>query len=256
MPARRAVCIIRENIACRHDSFVAGLAAAGFRVCKEIPDPRPGDLLVTWNRHGSSDAVANRFEEARASVLVAENGFYRIPDETGWQHYSISKGQHHFGGAPVIEASVSRLPKPLPWRPAGEHIVVCDQRGIGSKFMASPKGWGEFMADWLRRATDRPVVLRKHPRVAKEQTPLIADLEGAHSCVVWSSCAGVEALLAGIPVFYAAPRWIGQDAAWPLTVKNIENPYLADRTRALATVASNMWSLAEIEAGEPFKVLC
>jgi hypothetical protein len=251
----RAVCQFRSNDHYRRGDFITGLQAAGYSIHADLSDPRPGDLLLIWNRYGSFDATARRFEKAGAGVLVVENGFIRLPDETGWQHYAISRGQHHHGGAPLDLSKLANLPKALPWRNAGEHILVCGQRGIGSQMMASPPKWAERVGAKLKGLTDRNVIVRPHPGKGEGSIPLIADLAEAHCCVVWSSCAGLQALLAGIPVFYGAPRWIAQESALPLSGANIEQPYLGDRSRGLAAAASNQWSLAQIRAGEPFKVL-
>jgi hypothetical protein len=256
MSARRACCLIRQQVHYRRDAFLKGLAAAGYDVRSEIKDPASGDVLLIWNRYGHFAREADRFEAGGATVLVVENGYIRVADSEGRQSYAISRGQHHHGYAAPDLARLAKLTF-APWREAGDHILVCGQRGIGSLKMASPVGWEETAAYNLRKQTGRKVVVRKHPeaRGALPPRPLADDLASAHACVVWSSCAGLGALLAGVPVFYAAPDWIGRAAAYPLADADIESPFLGARYTALATALSNQYSIAEITSGQPFRTL-
>lgn len=249
----RALCLIRDLPHYRRDAFVTGLAAAGFEVKQGFFQPASGDVVVMWNRYGGNDEIASRFEAARAHVLVAENGYLPTRDEHGRQLYAVSRGQHHHGGA-TRRASV---PFAMPWRAPTEtgHILVCGQRGIGSPLMASPPFWAERTTDQLAVRTRRPVRIRRHPGKEAPAVPLERDLEGCHAVVVWSSNAGIAALLAGIPVFYAAPRWIAEKAARPLSGADLEAPFLGDRTDGLLNAAANSWSVSEIERGEPFRHL-
>jgi hypothetical protein len=253
MSARRAVCLIRPQVHYRREAFLAGLTATGFDLRDSIADPRPGDALVIWNRHGANDALATRYEAAGASVLVAENGYIRVADANGWQSYAISRSQHHHGGA-HRQADKSGAISGKPWRTAGDHILICAQRGFGSKVMQCP-GWAERIHGELAVRTKRPVRFRKHPGNKPPEVPLERDLENCHAVVVWSSNAGIGALLAGVPVFYGAPRWIAEAAALPLAGADLEKPFLGDRTAGLANALANQWSIEEITAGLPFKVL-
>lgn len=249
----RALCLIRDLPHYRRDAFVTGLAAAGFEVKQGFFQPSPGDVVVMWNRYGGNDEIGSRFEAAGAHVLVAENGYLPTRDEHGRQLYAVSRDQHHHGGV-TRRASV---PFAVPWRKPTEtgHILVCGQRGIGSKVMASPPGWDEGTAYKLRKITGREVRIRKHPGNQPPPVALEHDLAGCHAVVIWSSNAGIGALLAGVPVFYAAPRWIAEAAALPLQGADIEAPFLGDRTAGLLNAAANSWSVSEIERGEPFRHL-
>lgn len=244
--------LIRTGPHYRPEGFAAGLAARGYVVRSSINrQPSPGDLLVIWNRYGSFEDRADQFERAGARVVVAENGYYGS-DDLGRRLYALSLGQHHHGGA-APRVSTSHLA--APWRASGEHILVCGQRGIGSRLMRSPDGWGERTAEALRATTKRPVRLRLHPGKDPPKVPLAADLEGCHAVVVWSSAAGVEALLAGVPVFHAAPRWIAEKAATPLAGADLERPFLGDPSAGLANALGNQWSISQIASGEAFRCL-
>ena len=41
----------------------------------KLDRPKPGDLVVVWNRYGNYEAEALRFEAAGAAVIVMENGY-------------------------------------------------------------------------------------------------------------------------------------------------------------------------------------
>lgn len=259
----RAFCMVRQQPHYRHDAFMRGLAAAGYRVEQAAPHGKygAGDILVTWNR-GDQGRVADEFERRGGSVLVAENGYIGI-DARGLQHYAIALHGHCGSGAwPMGDGSRwAALGVALkPFRAAGEHILVCCQRGFGSETMRSPLDWPEKVAARLKKLTGRPLRVRRHPGKPACH-PEVADalereLAGAWACVTWSSASGVRALVEGVPVFYAAPHWICETAARK-DVEAIESPLMNDAARlsALERMAWAQWTVAEIETGEPFRLL-
>lgn len=234
----------------KRDAFEAGLRAAGWTVTAQ-PKPASGDALVIWNRYHVNDDIAAMYEAAGGHVLVAENGYFGR-DEPGGPWYAISKNQHHHGGAAVPEISPIKGLKS--WRNEGDHILICAQRGFGSKVMGCA-GWADKTAAELRKRTKRPVRLRIHPGNHAPKVPLADDLAGCHAVVLWSSNSGIEALMQGVPVFYGAPRWIAEKAALPLVGADLEQPFMGDRTAGLSHAAANQYSVEEIASGEPFRRL-
>lgn len=248
-----AYSLIRSGPHYRPEGFAAGLRACGYEVRQNISRPPvPGDVLVIWNRYSSYEDRAEQFERAGGHVLVAENGYYGA-DAQGRRLYALSRGEHHHGGAVLRNLRITEMQS---WRTYGDHILVCGQRGIGSKLMRSPQDWIDgTIADRLAVKTRRPVRFRKHPGKDAPAVPLADDLRGCHAVVVWHSAAGVEALLAGVPVFYAAPRWIAEKAAAPLEGADLERPFMGDRTAGLANALANQWSIDQIASGEAFRAL-
>jgi hypothetical protein len=259
---KRAYCVIREQPHYRHDAFHAGLKACGFHVLnQQLPPepPRPGDILVIWNRYSDREVSADKWEKLGGTVLVAENG-YLGKDAGGIQYYALARHGHNGSGQwPDGEGSRwQALGIELqPWRRHDSgHILICGQRGIGSRSMASPAGWHEDVARRLRAHTKRPVRIRLHPGNDAPKVPLEQDLEGAFAVLVWSSSSGVKALVQGYPVFYEAPHWICAGGAQK-GIANIEAPLHDDaaRLKALQRMAWAQWNIEEIALGEPFRYL-
>jgi hypothetical protein len=138
-----------------------------------------------------------------------------------------------------------------PWRERGEHIVVCPQT---DEFM---RGIGGFDGDWVEKTT---ATLRQHTdrelRIRRKGTkrPLSEDLRGAWALVTHMSCAAVEALLAGVPVFCTgrcSARWMGTS-----DLSLIESPIYPDRREEWAAVlAANQWTESEFRDGTTWKAL-
>ncbi len=247
---RQACLLVRDLPHYRRDAFAAGLTAVGFSVSKS-PKPAAGNVLVIWNRYGTNDDLAALYEAAGGHVLVAENGYFARHGEAPTE-YAVSKSQHHHGGAAVPEISPIKGLKP--WRKEGDHILICAQRGFGSKVMQC-YGWAERIAAELRQRTKRPIRLRVHPGNHAPKVPLADDLAGCHAVVLWSSNSGIEALMQGVPVFYGAPRWIAEKAARPLAGADVEQPFMGDRTAGLSHAAANQYTVEEIASGKPFRDL-
>lgn len=258
----QAYCNIRPHPHYRREAFVKGLETAGWQVQSCYPSRPPGqkDVLVIWNRYGEAEANADRWEKQGGKVFVAENGYVGLCE--GIQHYALSVSQHN-GAGKWPDGDSSRWEKLgielKPFRTEGRHILIRGQRGIGSRLMASPQDWHRRIVSDLKKYTSRPVKVLDHPgkpacdpEVVKQ---LVDALKGAHACVIWSSGAGIRALIEGIPVFYTAPHWVCEASAFK-GLPCIESPPMegldALRMRALHRMAWGQWSVAEISSGEPF----
>ncbi|MFQ6016776.1 MAG: hypothetical protein ACE5KF_01145 [Kiloniellaceae bacterium] len=247
----------------RHGIIEAGLETAGWRVERGFGNPgSPADVLITWTVHrGLKESNARAFEAAGGRVLVCEEAYFRRVN--GEKHFAIALSDHNgagrwYVGGPERWASFGIEVKP--WRKYGHHILVREQRGIGSAKMASPPGWHDDVMARLRAMTDRPLVFRAHPKSraypdkAVRQPPLEQALQGAHAVVTWASSIAGHALVAGVPVFYEAPHIVCEGAC-KRGLADIESPATGDRLPALERLAWAQWSISEIERGRPFRHL-
>lgn len=245
----RAVCMIREALHYRRGAFVRGLTAAGFRLESRIISPLPSDVLVIWNRYGWYDEEAKRFERVGARVVVCENG-YLGKGWMGGDWFAMSIG-HHNGAGAWVNAGNERwdsLNVPLqPWR-SGDDVLILGQRGIGEDGIRSPDLWAE-----RTRAKLGVGRIRGHPGNEPPKISLEQDLRGVGAVVTWASSAALHALIQGIPVWYAMPKWIGRWAALPVAQFG-ESAMRSDvaRLQMFRSLVWAMWRLSEIESGEAF----
>lgn len=261
-----AICGIREQPHYRKQAFLDGLRRAGYSIVNSGRPAGPQDLIVSWNKYAAAESMADTWERCGGTAVIVENG-YAGRDAEGRQYYAIAAHGHNGSGwwPEGPEDRWAALGIELqPWReptPDG-HILVCGQRGIGSREMASPNAWHDHVAARLRKITDRPIRIRPHPGNQPAKVPLEDDLRGAHACVIWSSGSGVKALIAGVPVFYDCPHWICEfvgieiDASLQDRLEHNpwSNPELFNRDRLIAfrRMAEAQWSVDEITSGEPF----
>jgi hypothetical protein len=267
----RAHVLIRERPCYRREAFVAGLRAAGHEVHVKHPERYTADtLLVIWNRYDYWHIIAAQVEKAGGRVLVAENGYVSRGGGTpkfdvytpagGLQdhYYAIAEGWHNgggkwfCGGAERLEALNLEL---KPWRKGGD-ILVCSNRSFGVPGRMMPPDWPERTVAKLQKQNSRAVRLRLHPGNNRPARSLESDLEGAGAVVIWSSSAGVHALLHGVPVVCEAPYWICKDATFRSVAQlDTLGCGLAERESALQRMAWAQWTVAEIASGEPFRRL-
>lgn len=266
----QALVTLRSEPYYRRQAVVDGLRRLGYAVTIPhrlsgisrpitLPDSRD-DLLCVWNlKAGYDERDAVNWERRGGTVLVFENAYLQKVDKST---YAISVHGHNGSGwfpHDPAEDRFTRLEFPQQsWREAGGHTLICGQRGIGSKLMASPAAWGERMYLKLNPLLkDHAPRLRPHPGNWAPKTPLTKDLEDTWACVVWSSSAGVRALTLGIPVISEAPHWICKDVAhdWrKLVTPGFYKPlHSFDKVRAsLNRMAHGQWTVDEIARGEPF----
>jgi hypothetical protein len=225
---------LRYTLPERRTLFEAGLSRLGYEVCHGLPSATEG-VLVTWNRIGAANALAEKFEQAGLPVIVAENAAWGN-EFAGSKWYSLALRRHNTAGTFPVGGSArwDRLDVTLePWRQSGETVIL-PQRGIGSKPTAMPHGWPQ---DAYRRHGGR---IRPHPG-RQPCKPLCDDLAKAGRAVTWGSGAAIQALLLGIPVTSEMPEWIGEQ-------DNTDEGRLAMFRR----LAWAQWRHEEIGSGEAF----
>ena len=225
-----------------------------------------GDVLLIWNRYGGTHDEATRFEAAGGTVLVAENGYLGAGGSSPkfdvhpggpkpGDYYALAVGGHNgqgswpAGGAERFAALGVAL---QPWRAEGRHVLVCPNRSFGIPGRVMHPDWAARTAARLRKETARAVCIRLHPGNDAPKRALATDLEGAWAVVVWSSGAGVHALLRGIPVYCDAPHWILKGAA---AHGPVDAPQCPERAPHFARLAWAQWTVQEIASGEPFRRL-
>jgi hypothetical protein len=212
-------------------------------VVEQLPDPKPGDVLLIWNRSGVNEHDARRFESVGATVLVAENG-YLGKEWLGIKWFALAIGHHNGLGLWHDEGPDrwDRYGVELhPWR-SGHEVVVLPQRGIGEPGIAMPRSWPA--AKYGR--------VREHPGI-RPCKPLNDDLAHAAYVVTWGSGAALKALLFGVPVYYGLSGWIGAQAALPISdIGGSPKRSDADRLAMFRRLAWAQWTVNEIETGEPF----
>lgn len=255
----KAYCMIRSDPVYRQAAFMQGLSAAGFDAHARSPSQAsPGDVLVIWNRYGSWHEIAVQFEKTGGTVLVAENG-YCANDRKNRTRYALARAGHNgsgwwfLGGPERWESLGIEL---APWRVEGPgHVLVCPNRSFGMPGFVMDPRWPERVVAKLRKC-GREIKVRAHPGNDLPKIPLERDLAGAWAMVIWSSSAGVESLIRGVPVFCEAPWWVCKGAS--RSIDQSLEPLCSDQARlqAMHRLAWAQWHVEEIAKGEPFQHLC
>lgn len=237
----------------RRAAFLSGLSACGFSIADQAFDPRPGDVLVVWNRSASTRAECQRFESRGAAVLVTENG-YLGKQWMGRKWFSLAIG-HHSGAGDWHPEGGSRWDgwgvDLKPWREDGEDTLILAQRGIGEPGIASPLAWAESVQ---KRYGGR---IRQHPGANAPRISLADDLAKAARVLTWHSSAALLALIEGIPAWHQFSAWIGAPASNHLSLWGSvpDKRDDADRLFMFQRLAWAMWTEEEIASGYPFERL-
>ena len=259
--AKHAHVILRKDPHYRRDAFEHGLKRLGYSLDSQ-PKPGPNSVLVLWNRKpGNEENLARLYESHGSKVVIAENG-YIGKDANGHQLYAMALNGHNGSGRWFIGDADRWLKLGIeikPWRePFAEkgYVLICAQRGIGSKTMASPPGWHRRVLEEQRRFPGAGEMrTRMHPGSLPSKTTLEQDWAGARGLLIWSSSSGVKALVAGLPVCYNAPHWVCAGAGTKYASSRALTFYQGPREIALARMAWAQWTLEEIGDGTAFECL-
>jgi hypothetical protein len=154
-----------------------------------------------------------------------------------------------------------------PWRQTGQHILVCGQRdgGWAMKGIDMP-AWTLQTVQQLRLHTDRPIIVRPHPKnpidaqlfnkyknvKLSSNASLQQDLNNCWASVFFNSSSCVASVLAGIPVFAEDPDCV----AWAVSnndLSHIEHPKMPLREQWLWDLSAAHWNDNESRSGDIYK---
>jgi len=248
-----------------HQTEPARVMAAGFAahgINATISSPRqvvPCDLAVVWGMR--QDPVIGAQRRIGGHFLVMERAY--IGDRFHW----ISLGFDGLNGRarfPKIDDNLQRWNKhfaPLlkPWaRTIGLTAVIMGQvRGdVSCRHIDFPKWVGEKNA--ALKAKGYNPYLRLHPGDQKLHVPGVAEINGsleetlgkAELVVTYNSNSGVDAVMAGVPVYAEDPG----SMVYTLSSKDYK-PNMGDRTNWQKYMAYTQWLPEEIERGEAWEAL-
>jgi hypothetical protein len=233
------------------------------------------DAAIVWSVLWSGRMAANqevwvRYRDAKKPVIVADvgalyrgetwkialnsvtaNGYYGHTENLDWDR------PRKLGISLAI--NVSRNPR----------IVIAAQhaRSLQVAGLVSVEGWIIQQVEQLRKTTDRPIVVRPHPRNALDPGRLlhlprdviieppvkIANTYDSynltfdcHAVVNYNSGPGIQAALAG-----TRPIVDRSSLAYPVSIQmaDIENPYNKDRDQWLVEICHTEYLIKEIEQG-------
>ena len=161
-----------------------------------------------------------------------------------------------------------------PWAQAGEEIIICGQHHNSHQWRNNPKmyKWFEQQITEIRKYSDRPIVVRPHPRdhinidtTKFKNVKVIAPiknqntddtnfneiLKNAWAVVNHSSNPAMQSVFNGVPVFVSEAS-LSYDVG-NSTLANINNPSRPGRWSWANKLAYTEWTTEEIKQGLPWR---
>jgi hypothetical protein len=153
----------------------------------------------------------------------------------------------------------------------GENILICLQRAGGwSMGPIDMNSWIDRVIVSIRQHSDRPIVLRPHPKdnnatqylqkIKKDKNikishnqSLDADLINAKCVVNHNSSSIVGALIKGYPAFITDPLNSQCLEVAHTDFSKIENPVMFDRQKWLERISMFHWKFTELEDGSAWQ---
>ena len=254
------------------EAMLTSLRRAGHTIEENTYD---ADAAIIWSvlwsgRMSRNHEVWVRYRDAKKPVIVADVGaLYRgetwkiaLNSIGAWGYYGHTENldwdrPRKLGISLAI--NLSRNPR----------IVIAAQhaRSLQVAGLVSIEGWIWEQVEQLRKVTDRPIVVRPHPRspfdssihihlpkdVVIEQPQRIANTYDSynlafdcHALVNYNSGPGIQAALAGTrPIVHES------SLAYPVSIQleDIERPYTVDRDQWLVEICHTEYTVKEIESG-------
>jgi len=230
------------------------------------------DVAVIWSqlwagRMRSNQQVWQKFRGTNRPVLVIEVSAVR----RGHSWRIMLNGNNEI---PKMDNSAQRFAtlgwELRPWTHSGECIVIACQRPDSQLWSlpVSTEAWLDKVVGDIRKHTDRPIVIRPHPRKRLGRVPQGCTLtpplhitntvddfnfnqaiNNAWGVINFNSSPGVNSVLAGVPVFVDPTSPAAQVGNHDFSL--IETPKRPDREQWAWNLAHTEWTVSEIEQGIP-----
>jgi len=254
------------------DAFAQGLRSLGHELVNENEDV-PVIWSVLWSgRMADNQKIYQQAKKSGKPVLILEVG--NLKRGITWR-ISIDNinGLGYFGNDKDLDSnrpeklSLSLLPAK---KSRKSEILIACQHTQSLQWTNQPgmESWSKSKISELRQHTDRPIIVRPHPR-----SPFLLSIQGAtlekpirvpntyddfnidydYHCVInHNSGPAIQAAIRGVPVICDI-----SSLAYPVSdqIKNIESPTLPDREEWFLRLCHTEWTVQEILSGLPLSRL-
>jgi len=238
------------------DAMAQGIKRHGINVERltEMEIHLAGDVAVCWGwRIGLELFRPNPV----ANVLVMERGY--IGNRRSWSGcgWNGLNGRADFvnENSPPDRFADNFADLMQPWKDGGDYILLMGQvPGDQSVAHLDIRGWYQAAIEACS-ALDMPVMFRAHPMAGSTPTPdgaiglsgeLSSALAGAAAVITCNSNSGVDAALAGVPV-YALDEG---SMAWDVARHDVtQDPIRPDRSQWASNLAYAQWNLYDVQTG-------
>lgn len=230
------------------------------------------DVAVIWSQLWTGRMSGNRqvwdaFYTSGRPVIILEVG--QLNRGVTWKMGINGVNARGWFGEGIEPGRSKKLAVRLqPWH-QGDHILIAMQRSDSEQWagLLPSEKWLDNTVAKLREYTDRPIVVRPHPRQKlqpkmgiKFQAPLAlrgtydefdfrSNLPKAWAVVNENSGPGSQAILDGVPAFVGAYSMAAPVANMDYSL--IEKPRMPDRAAWLEDLCHTEWTLGEIALGGP-----
>jgi len=260
------------------EKFITSLENSGEQVFvnQRVHD---ADVAVIWSvlwqgRMRKYKEIWDRYRNANKPVIVIEVGGIKR-NETWKIGINGINREADFANQNIDNNRWKKFHIDLkPWKQTGENIIICGQHDTSHQWRNNPpmSKWFDEQITEIRKYTDRPIVIRPHPRnrvtidVKKykgvtmveprrdmntyDDTDLAERLKSAWAVVSHSSNPAMMAVFAGIPVYVSEASLSYEVGNHSFT--NINNPAMPDRQQWANRLAHTEWWPDEIQNGLPW----
>lgn len=193
---------------------------------------------------GNPKILCGMFDETKWPLLTTRADCFYFDNPYFLRHEKHSRFRLIRGGSHLTKILPDQpgrsiyMPPLMPWQKTGKGILVIPPSPAQIKIYGA-QDWLKKTLKRLSRATGRHIVVKEN-----KKHPLADFLPDAWAVVTFGSVAGVEAAIAGVPVF-AGP----QCPALPITAgfpEEVDDPDYPDRREWLRSLAYACWTVDDL----------
>jgi hypothetical protein len=276
--------------------YIAGVTATGDQgIYHSTNDLLDCDVAVIqgWQHEIGKSAPHLRLRQKIIDTQIAKKKFVCVADSNLFLYATLTNSPHHYlrysfnGVFPNTGIYFDSTPNPKRWQQIstdlkinlqsnvrnGSSIVLCVQRNGGwSMSKTSTIDWINNTVTKIRQHSDRPIVVRPHPKDNKAQTDLRnlnltrfknvslslnkaldQDLIGAWAVVNHNSSSIVAPVIKGYHAFITDPLRSQCREVAHTDFSKIESPDTFDRQSWLERISMFHWKFSELEDGSAWQ---
>lgn len=259
------------------NAFIESLEKAGEEI--QINEDKNSDIVVIWSVlwQGRMIGYKRIWDECQLKnkpVVVLEVGGIKR-NETFKVGINGVNREADFANQPVDDKRWKKLNIELkPWQSTGNTIIICGQHHRSHQWRNNPSMnlWFEQQINEIRKYTNRPILVRPHPRnpigldIKKwknvsykppqrdyntiDDTDFKETLKHTWAVINYSSNPAMMAVFNGIPVF-VSEQSLCYDVG-NINISKINNPVMPNRNEWANKLAYTEWTTNEIKQGLPW----